>query len=62
MKETPSSYTMWDIPAYYVENNEGSLSDLYENYSGRRNEYKYNMRKDRFFETIEDPINIVDFS
>ena len=62
MKETPSSYTMWDIPAYYVENNEGSLSDLYEKYSGRRNEYKYNMRKDRFFETIEDPINIVDFS
>lgn len=62
MKETPSSYTMWDIPAHYVENNEGSLSDLYEKYSGRRNEYKYNMRKDKFFETIEYPINIVDFS
>lgn len=61
-KETPSSYNMWDIPAYYVENNEGSLSDLYENYSGRRNEYKYNMRKDKFFETIEQPIKIVDFN
>lgn len=62
MKETPSSYTMWDIPAYYVENNDRSLSDLYEKYSGRRNEYKYSMRKDKFFETIENPIKIVDFS
>lgn len=62
MRETPSSYTIWDIPAYYVETNDGSLSDLFEKYSDRRNEYKYNMRKDKFFETIKNPINIVDFS
>ena len=62
MKETPSSYTIWDIPAYYVETNDGSLSDIFEKYSDRRNEYKYNMRKDKFFETIEKPIKIVDFS
>lgn len=58
-KETPSSYRMWDIPAYYVENNDGSLSDLYEDYNKG---YEYNMRKDKFFETIEKPIKIVDFS
>lgn len=62
MKETPSSYTMWDIPAYYVETNDGSLSDLFEKYSARRNEYRYTMRKDKFFETIEQPIKIVDFN
>lgn len=62
MKETPSSYTMWDIPVYYVETNDGSLSDLFEKYSGKRNEYKYTMRKDKFFETIEQPITVVDFS
>lgn len=59
-RETPSSYNMWDIPAYYVEKNDGSLSDLFEKYSdGGSN---YNMRKDKFFETIEKPIKIVDFS
>jgi hypothetical protein len=59
-RETPSSYNMWDIPAYYVEKNDGSLSDLFEKYNdGGSN---YNMRKDKFFETIEKPIKIVDFS
>lgn len=58
-KETPSSYRMWDIPAYYVENNDGSLSDLYEEYNKG---YEYTMRKDKFFETIEQPITVVDFS
>lgn len=59
-RETLSSYNMWDIPAYYVEKNDGSLSDLFEKYSDGR--YNYNMRKDKFFETIEKPIKIVDFS
>lgn len=59
-RETPSSYTMWDILAYYVENNDESLSDLYDKYYDRRNEYK--MRKDKFFETIKQPITVVDFS
>lgn len=59
-RETPSSYNMWDIPSYYVEKNDGSLSDLFEKYSDGG--YNYNMRKDKFFETIEKPIKIVDFS
>lgn len=59
-RETPSSYNMWDIPAYYVEKNDGSLSDLFEKYNDAG--YNYNMRKDKFFETIEKPIKIVDFS
>lgn len=59
-RETPSSYNMWDIPAYYVEKNDGSLSDLFEKYNDRGS--NYNMRKDKFFETIEKPIKIVDFS
>lgn len=59
-RETPSSYNMWDIPAYYVEENDGSLSDLFEKYNDRGS--NYNMRKDKFFETIEKPIKIVDFS
>lgn len=59
-RETPSSYNMWDIPAYYVEKNDGSLSDLFEKYDDGG--YNYNMRKDKFFETIEKPIKIVDFS
>lgn len=59
-RETPSSYNMWDIPAYYVEKNDGSLSDLFEKYNDGG--YNYNMRKDKFFETIEKPIKIVDFS
>lgn len=59
-RETPSSYNMWDIPAYYVEKNDGSLSDLFEKYNDSG--YNYNMRKDKFFETIEKPIKIVDFS
>ena len=62
MKQTPSSYTVWDIPAYYVENHEGSLSDLYETYYAKRNEYNYTMRKNTFFETIEQNVTIVDFS
>lgn len=62
MKQTPSSYTVWDIPAYYVENHEGSLSDLYEKYYAKRNEYNYTMRKNTFFETIEQNVTIVDFS
>lgn len=59
-RETPSSYNMWDIPAYYVEKNDGSLSDLFEKYNDAGS--NYNMRKDKFFETIEKPIKIVDFS
>lgn len=59
-RETPSSYNMWDIPAYYVEKNDVSLSDLFEKYNDSG--YNYNMRKDKFFETIEKPIKIVDFS
>lgn len=59
-RETPSSYNMWDIPAYYVEKNDGSLSDLFEKYNDSGS--NYNMRKDKFFETIEKPIKIVDFS
>lgn len=59
-RETPSSYNMWDIPAYYVEKNDGSLSDLFEKYNDSGS--NYNMRKDKFFETIETPIKIVDFS
>ena len=59
-RETPSSYNMWDIPAYYLEKNDGSLSDLFEKYNDRGS--NYNMRKDKFFETIEKPIKIVDFS
>lgn len=62
MKQTPSSYTVWDIPAYYVENHEGSLSDLYEKFYAERNEYNYTMRKNTFFETIEQNVTIVDFS
>lgn len=62
MRETPSSYTVWDIPAYYVEHNEGSLSDLYETYYAKRNEYNYTLRKNTFFETIEQNVTIVDFS
>lgn len=62
MKQTPSSYTVWDIPAYYVENHEGSLSDLYEKFYAKRNEYNYTMRKNKFFETIEQNVTIVDFS
>ena len=58
-KETPSSYTMWDIPAYYVDTAEGSLSDLFEKYSSSRN--TYSMRKDKFFETIDQPMKVVDF-
>ena len=59
-RETPSSYNMWDIPAYYVEKNDISLSDLFEKYNDKGS--NYNMRKDKFFETIETPIKIVDFS
>lgn len=59
-RETPSSYNMWDIPAYYVEKNDISLSDLFEKYNDEGS--NYNMRKDKFFETIETPIKIVDFS
>lgn len=59
-KETPSSYTMWDIPQYYVETNEGSLSDLFEKYSSQRN--VYTMRKDKFFENIYQPLDILDFN
>lgn len=59
-RETPSSYNMWDIPAYYVDKNDGSLSDLFEKYNDEGS--NYNMRKDKFFETIEKPIKIVDFS
>lgn len=61
-KETPASYTVWDIPAYYVENHEGSLSDLYETYYAKRDAYTYTMRKNTFFETIEQNVTIVDFS
>lgn len=59
-RETPSSYNIWDIPAYYVEKNDVSLSDLFEKYNDSGS--NYNMRKDKFFETIEKPIKIVDFS
>lgn len=62
MKQTPSSYTVWDIPAYYVENHDGSLSDLYETYYAKRDAYAYTMRKNTFFETIEQNVTIVDFS
>lgn len=61
-KETPASYTVWDIPAYYVENHEGSLSDLYETYYAKRDSYTYTIRKNTFFETIEQNVTIVDFS
>lgn len=61
-RETPASYTVWDIPAYYVENHEGSLSDLYETYYAKRDSYTYTMRKNTFFETIEQNVTIVDFS
>lgn len=61
-RETPSSYTVWDIPAYYVENHDGSLSDLYETYYAKRDKYTYTMRKNTFFETIEQNVTIVDFS
>lgn len=62
MKQTPSSYTVWDIPAYYVENHNEPLSDLYEKFYAKRNEYNYTMRKNKFFETIEQDVTIVDFS
>lgn len=61
-RETPASYTVWDIPAYYVENHEGSLSDLYETYYAKRDSYTYTIRKNTFFETIEQNVTIVDFS
>lgn len=59
-RETPSSYNIWDIPAYYVEKNDVSPSDLFEKYNDSGS--NYNMRKDKFFETIKKPIKIVDFS
>lgn len=62
MKQTPSSYTVWDIPAYYVENHEGTLSDLYEKYYADHDKYTYTIRKNTFFETIEQKVTIVDFS
>lgn len=61
-RETPASYTVWDIPAYYVENHEGSLSDLYEKYYANHDKYTYTIRKNTFFETIEQNVTIVDFS
>lgn len=61
-RETPASYTVWDIPAYYVENHDGSLSDLYEKYYAEHDKYTYTIRKNTFFETIEQKVTIVDFS